>query len=842
MKYEHQKIESKWQKHWADEKLFEAKEDSKKEKYYVLVEFPYPSGDGLHVGHCRSYTALDIVARRQRMTGKNVLFPIGFDAFGLPTENYAIKNKIHPREATDQNIANFTRQLQSLGFSFDWSRTVDTTDVNYYRWTQWIFLKLFEKGLAYHAEIPINWCPSCKIGLANEEVVDGKCERCGTTTEQRLKKQWMLKITEYAERLLTDLDTVDYLPRIKIQQKNWIGKSEGAEVDFTIEGGKEKITVFTTRPDTLFGCTFLVLAPESQLVQDMQERIKNWDKVEDYITATAKKSDLERQEQQEKTGVQLEGVAAINPINGESVPIFIADYVLSGYGTGAIMAVPAHDERDFEFAKLKKIEIKYVICPPDGSFPTNPDKSKWQTFETKTVQDKKNHAWLTEWLIKSGRPYLGNGYLINSGDFSCLHNTEATTKITAQLTKDGTGRAKTTYKLRDWVFSRQRYWGEPIPLVHCEKCGVVPVPAEDLPVELPHVDSYEPTDTGESPLAKITDWVQTTCPKCQGKAERETDTMPNWAGSSWYYLRYTDSQNTKQFADPKQLKYWTPVDLYNGGMEHTVLHLLYSRFWHKFLYDQKLVPTAEPYAKRISHGMILGPDGEKMSKSRGNVVNPDQIIEKHGADTLRCYEMFIGPFDQAAGWSEGGVMGIRRFLDKVWRLFEKEFDAKRADGTCETGMRSDVRRLTHQTVKKITEDIDNFQFNTAVSALMIFVNEAGKWEKLPKKTMEKFLKILSPFAPHLAEELWSNLGHKESIQLESWPEYDPKLIVEDTITLVVQVNGKLRDTLEIAADISEADAVKAAKATEKVQQWLKDKEIVKEIFVPGKLVNIVVKD
>ena len=800
MGFDHKKIEKKWQQEWAKQDLYSAKDSAKEEKFYVLVEFPYPSGDGLHVGHCRSYTALDTVARKSRMEGKNVLFPIGFDAFGLPTENYAIKNKIHPREATDKNIAKFTEQLKSIGFSFDWNRVVDTTDPGYYKWTQWIFLQLFEQGLAYQAEIPINWCLSCRIGLANEEVVGGKCERCGGEIERRVKKQWMLKITEYAERLLSDLDTVDYLPRIKTQQQNWIGKSTGAEVDFAITGSKEKMKVFTTRPDTLFGCTYNVLSPEHELIQSLKKQIENWDEVQKYITEAAKKSDLERTElAKDKTGVELKGVKAINPVNDEEIPIFVADYVLASYGTGAIMAVPAHDERDHEFAEKFGVEIREVVKAPKGS---------------------------------EEKCYIGDGVAVNSGEFDGLKTAEFKKKITEFLEKKKAGVSAINYKLRDWVFSRQRYWGEPIPIIHCDKCGAVAVPEKDLPLELPDVENYEPTDTGESPLAAITDWVNTTCPKCGDPAKRETDTMPNWAGSSWYFLRYIDPKNAKAFADAKKLKYWTPVDLYNGGMEHTVLHLLYSRFWHKFLYDQKLVPTPEPYAKRISHGMILGPDNEKMSKSRGNVVNPDEIIEKFGADTLRLYEMFIGPFDQEAVWSEGGVEGARRFLDRVERLSEKSgAKAKKSEA---------LEKLLHKTIKKVTEDLENFHFNTAISSLMIFINDAQQLPKIPQAAFEKLLTILAPFAPHLAEELWNGLGNKKSIHLESWPSFDAALAKDDQIELVIQVNGKLRGTIEVAADIEEKEAIELAKKAEKVQKWLEGKEVKKEIFVPGKLVNLVV--
>ncbi|MFA6458472.1 MAG: leucine--tRNA ligase [Patescibacteria group bacterium] len=1001
MTFDHSEFEPKWQKQWDDAKLFAAADASAKEKFYVLVEFPYPSGDGLHVGHCRSYTALDIVARQARMSGKNVLFPIGFDAFGLPTENFAIKNKIHPRTATDKNIANFTRQLKSIGFSFDWERVVDTTDPQYYKWTQWIFLKFLEAGLAYQAKIPINWCVDCKIGLANEEVVDGKCERCGGKIERRVKQQWMLAITKYAQQLLDGLETVDFLPRIKAQQQNWIGRSEGAEVDFaisgltrgeanrdfhpsgandceglflltwntvaangdeendseqknftpgeklidssekaraildalaeaedaakdgfkileavvaenhvhavvwiseesggigvvvknlkgissrrfwqqnppppppplntavstppntTVNGGVKKdkndksqfnhlwrhgyhfsllakhasyenamnyiashkqksklarffselplaIRVFTTRPDTLFGATYTVLSPEHALLAKLKPQIQNWAEVQKYISAAAAKSDLERTElAKEKTGVKLAGVAAINPVSGEEIPIFVADYVLASYGTGAIMAVPAHDERDFEFATKFEIEIREVV----------------QSVEA--VNPRVNSG-----VKPTEKCFAGDGVAINSGEFDGLPTAEFKKKIVAFLEEKGVGKRAINFKLRDWVFSRQRYWGEPIPVVHCEKCGIVPLNLKDLPLELPPVEKYEPTETGESPLAAITDWVQTTCPKCGGAARRETDTMPNWAGSSWYFLRYIDPRNDQAFADPAKLKYWLPVDLYNGGMEHTVLHLLYSRFWHKFLFDQKLVPTPEPYARRISHGMILGPDGEKMSKSRGNVINPDEIVRKFGADTLRLYEMFIGPFDQAASWSEGGVAGVRKFLEKVWRLFEKLTNS----------VNPELEKSLHKTIKKVSQDITGRHFNTAVSSLMIFVNEATQ-VGLPQNLGEDLLRMLAPFAPHLTEEIWAKLGHTTSIHLEKWPSFDPALAKDETITLAISVNGKLRDTISVAAEIGKDEALALAKQSEKIQKWLDGKEISKEIFVPGKMINFVI--
>ncbi|MFH1427652.1 MAG: leucine--tRNA ligase [Patescibacteria group bacterium] len=804
--------EKHWQKKWEKDGLYKADDSSKKEKQYLLVEFPYPSGAGLHVGHARSYTALDIMARKLRMQNYNVMYPIGWDAFGLPTENYAIKNKIHPRQATEENIVIFKRQLKALGLSFDWSREVNTTDPEYYKWTQWIFLQLYKKGLAYKKEMAINWCPSCKIGLAHEEVVDGKCERCGAEVEQRDKEQWMLAITKYADRLIKDLDTVDYLDKIKTQQVNWIGKSEGAELKFKVRSKKlEKkqwITVFTTRPDTLFGATYMVLAPEHELVQKLKDEIKNWSEIEKYIKEVNKKNDLQRVSlEKDKTGVELKGVKAINPANNEEIPIFIADYVLASYGTGAIMAVPAHDERDYEFAKKFNIEIIEVISGGD--------------------------------INKES--YIGNGKIINSGEFDGMDSEKAKQKITQKVG----GKITTQYKLRDWIFSRQHYWGEPIPMVSCEKCGWVPVQEKDLPVELPDVKNYEPTDTGESPLATITDWVNTKCPGCGENAKRETDTMPNWAGSSWYFLRYCDPQNNKEFASAEKLKQWMPVNLYNGGMEHTTLHLLYSRFWNKFLYDQKLVPISEPYVKRVSHGMVLAEDGKKMSKSLNNIISPDEVVNNIGADSLRLYEMFMGPFAETIPWSTEGVKGVRRFLEKIWALQENP-----ASGIDKKTKKQKNNTTLHKTIKKVTEDIDNMKFNTAVSAMMIFVNEAQK-ERINKEDFKIFLIILAPFAPHLCEELWSKLDsssaeatadkNKESIFLQPWPKYDKKLVKDETIQLVVQVNGKVRDNIEAPAGISETEAKKEALASEKVQKWTENKKVVKIIFIKGRLINIVIK-
>ena len=813
-KYSPTKVEPKWQKFWEKGKLFEAKDFDKKPKNYILIEFPYPSGEGLHIGHCRSYTALDIVARKKRMEGYNVLFPIGWDAFGLPTENYAIKTGIHPKVATKKNTDTFRRQLKSLGFSFDWSREINTTDPGYYKWTQWIFLKLYEHGLAYKAKIAINFCPSCKIGLANEEVIDGKCERCGTEVIKKEIEQWMLKITKYADRLIKDLDKVDYLEKIKQQQINWIGRSEGAEIIFKIKNINEIINVFTTRPDTLFGATYMVLSPEHEVISKFKSQISNLNEVENYIKSVEKKSELERtDEKKEKTGVELKGVKAINPVNNKEIPIFVADYVLSHYGTGAIMAVPAHDQRDFEFAKKYKLPIKMVICP---NYP------------------KPFCPILT-------KAYEKEGHLVGSGDFDGLSSSQAIEKITKWLEKKKLGKFAVNYKLRDWVFSRQHYWGEPIPIIYCEKCGEVPVSEKDLPVKLPMVEKYQPTDTGESPLANVKDWVNTKCPKCGGPAKRETDTMPNWAGSSWYYLTYTTlgtkkekrktQKNENIFIDnKKEIGYWMPVDWYNGGMEHTTLHLLYSRFWYKFLFDIKIVPQDEPYQKRTSHGMVLGEGGIKMSKSRGNVVNPDEIVNTLGTDTLRIYEMFMGPFDEIVTWDPKGILGVRRFLDRVWRLFNSENKSKISEK---------LNIKLHQTIKKVKEDIESMGFNTAISAMMEFLNLAQK-ESVNPKEIKSFMVILSPFAPHLAEELWSKLGHKKSIFLEKWPKYDGKFIAEEKITIIIQVNGKLRDKILVSNADSDEKIKKLAVETSKIKAWLKNQKIKKIVYVPKKLINIVI--
>jgi leucyl-tRNA synthetase len=939
--YDPKEIEKKWQEEWEKSGIYKAEEDSKKPKYYTLVEFPYPSGDGLHVGHVRSYTAIDALSRKRRMQGHNVLYPIGWDAFGLPTENYAIKTGKDPRIVTKENTDNFRRQLKSLGLSFDWSREINTTDPKYYKWTQWIFLKFFEKGLAYKAKSEINWCPKDKIGLANEEVVNGCCERCGTPVEKREKEQWMLAITKYADRLDKDLDEVDYPERVKTQQRNWIGRSEGAEIDFEVKDSEEKIKVFTTRPDTIFGATYMVLAPEHELVRRLESQITNREEVQKYIQEARKKTDIERSaEGKEKTGVELKGVRAINPANKEEIPVFIADYVLPHYGTGAIMAVPAHDKRDFEFAEKYNLPIKRVVEPKfygtegDGAvrpglpfikreaicaivrnpkddtylcnvwkgiemrglltggidegedkieaalreikeetgyknvrFISDPEwsintffyhrqkkENRWARFhflyfeiedeERESVSEeelaKHEFVWkkkedlndfftvyegdfLVTLLNNPSFVHTGEGIMANSGVFDGFTAEEAREKITEEF-----GKKVVTYKLRDWVFSRQRYWGEPIPVVHCSKCGVVPVPEKDLPVLLPEVENYQPTETGESPLANISEWVNTTCPKCGGEAKRETDVMPQWAGSSWYYLRYTDPRNDKEFASKENMEYWMPVDWYNGGMEHTTLHLLYSRFWHKFLFDLGLVPGSEPYKKRTSHGLILAEGGEKMSKSRGNVVNPDEIVGRFGADTLRLYEMFMGPFEQAIAWSEDSLVGPRRFLEKVWRM-----RGKISEGIEEPS-------LMHGTIKKVTEDIEVLGFNTAVSALMILSNDLDKKEKVSRKEYEALLLLLAPFAPHITEELWRELGHNTSIHMEKWPEYDEKKLEQKEAVIIVQVNGRKRGEFGSSIDISEEEAFERAESLPEVKGWLEGKEVKRRIYVRGKIVNIVV--
>ena len=802
MKNDHKQVEKKWQDIWDEKQCFHAENDSDKEKFYALVEFPYPSGQGLHVGHPRSYTALDIVARKKRMQGYNVLYPMGWDAFGLPTENFAIKNHVHPAEVTKKNIARFKSQLKSLGLSFDWSREINTTDPSYYKWTQWIFLQLFKKGLAYKKEMSVNWCTSCKCVLANEEVVNGVCERCGSEVVHKTKSQWMLAITKYAQRLIDDLDDVNYIERVKIQQKNWIGRSTGAEVDFkTTEG--DTLTVYTTRPDTLFGATYMVISPEHPMIEQWADKLNNIADVRAYREEAARKSDFERTElNKDKTGVKLEGVAAINPVNGKQIPIFVSDYVLMGYGTGAIMAVPAHDDRDWEFAKKFGCEIIEVVSGGE-------DVQK-AAF---TAKDE-------------------TGILVNSDFLNGKTVKDAIPAMIEWLGEKGIGRAKVQYKLRDWVFSRQRYWGEPIPIVKCDKCGYVPLPEDQLPLELPNVHTYEPTDNGESPLAHMTDWVNTTCPCCGGPAKRETDTMPQWAGSSWYFLRYMDPHNDKALASKEALEYWSPVDWYNGGMEHTTLHLLYSRFWHKFLYDIGVVPTKEPYAKRTSHGMILGENGEKMSKSRGNVVNPDEIVDVYGADTMRLYEMFIGDFEKAAPWSPKSIKGCRRFLERVWSLAEKVQDGDEYSKEHEA--------LMHRTIKKVGEDADSLKANTAIAALMTMLNEF--YDKgVNKAEYKTFLALLNPFAPHITEELWQQLGETGLLSVAPWPAYDEAKTVESTVEMAVQVNGKLKGTIKLAADADKQAAIDAALAEEKVQHAIEGKQIVKQIVVPGKIVNLVVK-
>ena len=802
MKYDHKQVEKKWQDIWDEKQCFHAENDSDKEKFYALVEFPYPSGQGLHVGHPRSYTALDIVARKKRMQGYNVLYPMGWDAFGLPTENFAIKNHVHPAEVTKKNIARFKSQLKSLGLSFDWSREINTTDPSYYKWTQWIFLQLFKKGLAYKKEMSVNWCTSCKCVLANEEVVNGVCERCGSEVVHKTKSQWMLAITKYAQRLIDDLDDVDYIERVKIQQRNWIGRSTGAEVDFkTTEG--DTLTVYTTRPDTLFGATYMVISPEHPMIEQWADKLNNIEDVRAYREEAARKSDFERTElNKDKTGVKLDGVAAINPVNGKQIPIFVSDYVLMGYGTGAIMAVPAHDDRDWEFAKKFGCEIIEVVSGGE-------DVQK-AAF---TAKDE-------------------TGILVNSDFLNGKTVKDAIPAMIEWLGEKGIGHAKVQYKLRDWVFSRQRYWGEPIPIVKCDKCGYVALPEDQLPLELPNVTSYEPTDNGESPLAHMTDWVNTSCPCCGGPAKRETDTMPQWAGSSWYFLRYMDPHNDKALASPEALKYWSPVDWYNGGMEHTTLHLLYSRFWHNFLYDIGVVPTKEPYAKRTSHGMILGENGEKMSKSRGNVVNPDEIVDTYGADTMRLYEMFIGDFEKAAPWSPKSIKGCRRFLERVWALADKVQDGDTYSEQHEV--------LMNRTIKKVGEDADNLKANTAIAALMTMLNEF--YDKgVNKAEYKTFLALLNPFAPHITEELWQQLGETGLLSVAPWPTYDEAKTVESTVELAVQVNGKLKCTIKLAVDADKQTAIDTAMAEEKIQHAIEGKQIVKQIVVPGKIVNLVVK-
>ena len=802
MKYNHKAVEEKWQKIWEDKGVFHASDDTEKEKFYALIEFPYPSGQGLHVGHPRPYTALDTVARKRRLEGYNVLYPIGWDAFGLPTENYAIKNHIHPEIVTKKNIARFKKQIQSLGISFDWSREINTTDPEYYKWTQWIFIQLYKHGLAYKKEMNVNWCTSCKCVLANEEVVNGVCERCGSEVVHKVKSQWMLKITEYADRLINDLDLVNYPDRVKAQQKNWIGRSTGAEVDFTTTTG-DTLTIYTTRADTLYGATYMVISPEHPMIEKWADKISNMDEIKKYQEAAARKSDFERTEvAKEKTGVRIDGVNAINPVNNKEIPIFISDYVLVSYGTGAIMAVPAHDTRDWEFAKKFDLPIIEVV--------------KGGNVQEEAYTD------------------CAKGIMVNSGMLDGLTVDEAKKKIIDWLTSEGKGHSKVNYKLRDWVFSRQRYWGEPIPMVYCEKCGYVPIDEKDLPLRLPMVESYEPTDNGESPLAKMTDWINTTCPCCGGKAKRETDTMPQWAGSSWYYLRYMDPHNKNAIASKEALNYWSPVDWYNGGMEHTTLHLLYSRFWHKFLYDIGVVPTPEPYAKRTSHGMILGENGEKMSKSRGNVVNPDEIVDEYGADTMRLYEMFIGDFEKAAPWSKASIRGCRRFVERYWNLQSVLIDGDK--------IRPELEGAFNKAIKKVGEDIENIKFNTAIATLMALINDISNVKSINKEELRIFSILLNPFAPHVTEEVYEACKLGNGILAEAeWPEYDESKCVDESVEIVVQVNGKIKAKLNIPVDADKDAVLDLAKNDENVKKAIDGMKIIKEIVVPKKLVNLVVK-
>lgn len=807
MAYNFKEIEKKWQKKWYDEGTFYAKDDYSMKKWYGLIEFPYPSGQGLHVGHPRSYTALDVIARKRRMQGYNVLFPIGFDAFGLPAENYAIKNHVHPKITTEKNIAHFKEQLKSIGFSFDWSREVNTTDPNYYKWTQWIFIQLYKHGLAYKATMPINFCTGCKVGLANEEVVNGVCERCGSPVVQKEKSQWMLRITKYAERLINDLDEVNFLDKIKAQQINWIGRSEGAEVTFKIADSSETLTVYTTRPDTLFGATYMVVAPEHHIIEKLANKITNMDEIEEYKKKAALKSDFERSElNKEKTGCEIKGIKAINPLTGKEIPIWISDYVLITYGTGAIMAVPGHDTRDHDFATKFNLPIVQVIKSNSDDVVCDVQKEAFTDVES--------------------------GILINSGFLNDLSVKDAKKKVIDYLEENNIGKKQVNYKLRDWVFSRQRYWGEPIPMVHCEKCGWVPIPESELPLKLPDIEDYEPGENGESPLAKHMTWVNTTCPHCGGKATRETDTMPQWAGSSWYYLRYMDAHNDNALASKEALEYWSPVDWYNGGMEHTTLHLLYSRFWHKFLYDIGIVPTKEPYQKRTSHGMILGSNGEKMSKSKGNVVNPDDIVNEFGADSFRVYEMFMGPFDQTAPWSMESIRGCSKFLDRVWNMQTILVDGNTYSPKFE--------KMMHRSIKKISSDIEEMKFNTCISTFMTMVNEFYKEKTINKAEFKTFLQLLNPFAPHITEELNKTvLGEKEDLAYQKWPEYDESKTIADEITLPIQFNGKLRGTIQISLDEDESSVKE--KVHKAIDSKLDGKTVVKEIYVKNKIYNIVVK-
>ncbi len=830
MAYNFKEVEAKWQKKWEKEGTFNAKQDFTLPKWYGLVEFPYPSGQGLHVGHPRSYTALDIIARKKRMQGYNVLYPMGFDAFGLPAENYAIKNHVHPKITTEKNVEHFRNQLKSLGFSFDWSREINTTDPNYYKWTQWIFIQLFKHGLAYKTTMPINFCTGCKVGLANEEVVNGVCERCGSPVVQKEKSQWMLKITEYAQRLIDDLDDLDFLDKIKAQQKNWIGRSEGAEVNFKIKDTDDTLLIYTTRPDTIFGATYMVVSPEHPFIKKYESKIENLKEVKEYQEKAAMKSDFERAElNKEKTGVEIKGIKVINPLTNEEIPVWISDYVLITYGTGAIMAVPAHDTRDFEFAQKFNLPIKPVIIPKikdEADKLQNEIEAKFQ-YNFSDSQERLNME------MKEAFTDVENGIAVNSGFLNGLESKEAIKKATEYIEENKLGTKKVNYKLRDWVFSRQRYWGEPIPMVYCEECGWIPIPEEELPLKLPEIEDYEPGENGESPLAKQTDWIKTKCPHCGKEAKRETDTMPQWAGSSWYYLRYMDPHNDKEFVSKEALKYWNNVDWYNGGMEHTTLHLLYSRFWHKFLYDINEVPTKEPYQKRTSHGMILGGNGEKMSKSKGNVINPDDIVTEFGADSFRVYEMFMGPFDQTAPWSMESIRGCSKFLDRVWQMQEILTD--------ENEYSKEFESMIHKAIKKVTNDIEEMKFNTSVATFMTMVNEFTKAKKITRAEYKTFLQLLNPFAPHMTEEIWEQIGEKTEIAKTPWPKYDEAKTIDDEIEIPVQINGKLKATVTVTKDADKETIDKTVESNETISKLIEGKDVVKKIYVPGKIYNIVIK-
>ena len=833
MSYNFSKVEEKWQKKWYEEGTFNAKNDFKNpKKWYGLIEFPYPSGQGLHVGHPRSYTALDIIARKKRMEGYNVLYPIGFDAFGLPAENYAIKNHVHPKITTENNINHFREQLKALGFSFDWSREINTTDPDYYKWSQWIFIQLYKKGLAYKATMPINFCTGCKVGLANEEVVNGVCERCGSQVVQKEKSQWMLKITEYAQRLIDDLDDIDFLDKIKAQQTNWIGRSEGAEVNFKIEGTDDNLLIYTTRPDTIFGATYMVVAPEHELIKKYEDRITNLDEVNDYRNKAALKSDFERAElNKEKTGVEIKGLKAVNPLTNEAIPIWISDYVLITYGTGAIMAVPAHDTRDFEFANKFNLPIKPVIIPKVE----NASEQLQEELEAKFVGLFNNGNGGENNPVRMEEPFtdVENGIAVNSKFLDGLSSSEAIKKAIEYIEENGLGEKKVNFKLRDWVFSRQRYWGEPIPMVYCEDCGWNPIDESELPLRLPDIEDYEPGENGESPLAKQTEWIKTKCPCCGKDAKRETDTMPQWAGSSWYFLRYMDPHNNDALASKEALEYWSPIDWYNGGMEHTTLHLLYSRFWHKFLYDIGVVPTKEPYQKRTSHGMILGTNGEKMSKSKGNVINPDDIVAEFGADTFRVYEMFMGPFDQTAAWSMESIRGCGKFLDRVWNMQDMMTDGDEYSPKFE--------KMMHKAIKKVTSDIEEMKFNTSIATFMTMVNEFYKEKTINKAEYKTFLQLLNPFAPHMTEEIFSILGETKTINETPWPVYDEAKTIDDEIEIPVQINGKVKVVVKVSKDAEEAEVKDVVHADETITSLLDGKNVVKEIYVKGKIYNIVVK-